>query len=79
MGWRCTLACGCEVDCLNLPATHYEADNDSDDENNLKQLHNVYFISMFRYWGQKRLLSRFCTSLLIIEIYTKFIFLIFIF
>jgi hypothetical protein len=34
MGWRCTLACGCEGDCLNLPATHYEADSDSDDENN---------------------------------------------
>ena len=34
MGWRCTLACGCERDCLNLPATHYEADSDSDDENN---------------------------------------------
>ena len=34
MGWRCTLAYGCEGDCLNLPATHYEADSDSDDENN---------------------------------------------
>ena len=29
MGWRCTIASGCEGDCLNLPATHYEADSDS--------------------------------------------------
>ena len=34
MGWRCTLACGSEGDCLNLPATHYEADSDIDEENN---------------------------------------------